>query len=347
MAPDSSLLRHQLGGSRAGFLRRLPRAAVLSFLSLLIFTLHAQASPEKTGFAGEFTSLALSRETAKEIPVFPASLPILPDTLKGTPSVLWRNRIEIPIEEPLIQKYIRFYQGRGRRTFSDAMERGKTCIPKMVEILESYGVPGEMVSVVFVESRFRRGASHKGAVGYWQLLASTARNMGLRVDRWVDERRDPIKSTKAAAKYLRTLYERYDSWLLALSAYNAGWRPATYAAKIHRVRDGEPYGKKLPGPSRMYVSKVMAAIQIMRDPEKHGFESPKYCKPKDFDPIMIKTPLRLQVIAKWVDVPVSQLQELNPSLCQDAMPPDSGFALRLPSGSREKFNLAYDALTRR
>lgn len=349
MAPDSSLLRHLLGGFRdssQGFL--LKAAPMLILISLFIFTFHAQARAERPEFPGALASLSFSHETLRqEVPVTPVSLSPQLDTLKGNPPVLWRNRIQIPINEPLIQKYIRFYQGQGRKTFSDAMERAKTCIPQMTEILESVGVPGEMVSIVFVESRFEKRASYRGAGGYWQMLAPTARVFGLRVDRWVDERRDPIKSTKAAAKYLKKLYEQYDSWTLALAAYNAGCVSNACAISIHRVKDGELYGRRLPARSMIYVSKVMAAMEIMREPEQHGFERPNFCKPKDFDPIIVKSPLKLEEIAKWVDVPVSQLQDLNPSLRMDAMPPDSGFALRLPSGSRDKFDLAYDGYTRR
>jgi membrane-bound lytic murein transglycosylase D len=228
------------------------------------------------------------------------------------------------------------------------MERAKTLLPQMTEILESYGVPAEFAAIVLVESRFEKGASYRGAGGYWQMLAPTAEMLGLRVDRWVDERRDPIKSTKAAAKYLRQLYERYDSWLLALSAYNSGGRLISCAVKERCVKEGELNGQKyLPARSKAYVSKVLAVMTIMREPEEYGFESPKYCKPKDFDPIMVKSGLKLDQIAGWIGVPVSQLQDLNPSLRQDAVPPDSGFALRLPSGYREKFDLAYDLNTRR
>jgi len=227
------------------------------------------------------------------------------------------------------------------------MEKAAKCLPKMSEILESQGVPAEMVSIVFVESRFEKNASNRGAGGYWQMMAATARNMGLRVDRWVDERRDPIKSTKAAAKYLKTLYEQYDSWLLALAAYNAGTRPINCVARKCRVKDGELYGRSMPAYSAVYVSKVLAAMNIIREPEKYGFEYPNYCRPTDFDPVFINTPLKLEEVAQWIEVPVSRLQELNPSLRLDAMCPGSGFALRLPSGSREKFDLAYEVYTRR
>jgi membrane-bound lytic murein transglycosylase D len=218
----------------------------------------------------------------------------------------------------------------------------------MTEILESQGVPAEMVSIVFVESRFEKNSSsYRGAGGYWQMMAATARDMGLRVDPWVDERRDPIKSTKAAAKYLKTLYEKYDSWLLALAAYNAGTRPINCVARKCCVKDGELYGRRMPAYSAVYVSKVLAAMHIIREPEKYGFEYPNYCRPTDFDPVLINTPLKLEEVAQWIDVPVSRLQELNPSLRLDTMYPGSGFALRLPPGSREKFDLAYEVYTRR
>jgi len=217
----------------------------------------------------------------------------------------------------------------------------------MAEILESQGVPAEMVSIVFVESGFEKSASYRGAGGYWQMLAGTARRMGLRVDRWVDERKDPIKSTKAAAKYLKKLHNRFDSWLLALAAYNAGDRPIGCVARRCCVKDGELYGRMLPARSAVYVSKVLAAMNIMREPEKYGFECPKYCKPTEFDPVLVSAPLKLEEVATWIDVPISRLRELNPSLQQDAMSPGSGFALRLPPGSRDKFDLAYEAYARR
>jgi membrane-bound lytic murein transglycosylase D len=277
----------------------------------------------------------------------PLTQPSPVDTVDGTPAVPWRNRIQIPIHEPLIQKYIRFYLGEGRKSFAEGMKKGDNCILRMTEILESQGVPAELVSIVFVESRFEKSASYRGAGGYWQMMAGTARRWGLRVDRWVDERRDPIKSTKAAAKYLKTLYSHYDSWLLALAAYNAGDRPIGCVARKCCVKDGELYGRMLPARSAVYVSKVLAAMHVMRESEKYGFQCPNYCRPTEFDPVLVNRPLRLEEVAAWIDVPVGRLQELNPSLQQDAMSPGSGFALRLPLGSREKFDLAYEAHARR
>ncbi len=347
MAPDSSLHRHHAAGSEA-VLRVFVKVAASLLLSLFIFHFPAQAGAEGKEILGALAALSLPGDLPKkDISTMPLTRPAPTDARKGTSAVLWRNRIQIPLHEPLVEKYIRFYQGEGRNTFSEAMEKAKTCLPQMTEILESQGVPAEMVSIVFVESRFDKNSSYRGAGGYWQMMAATARDMGLRVDRWVDERRDPIKSTKAAAKYLKTLNEQYDSWLLALAAYNAGTRPINCVARKCRVKDGELYGRRLPAYSAVYVSKVLAAMNIMREPEKYGFEYPNYCSPTEFDPVLINTPLKLEEVAQWIDVPVSRLQELNPSLRLDAMSPGSGFALRLPPGSREKFDLAYEVYTRR
>jgi membrane-bound lytic murein transglycosylase D len=346
MAPDSSLHGHHAAGPGAGFRNIFVKVVALPLIFMFTFHFPAQATAQSTETPGTLAALSLPSALPKN-GVSSLAQPIAADTLDGPPAVLWRNRIQIPINEPLIQKYIRFYQGEGRKTFSDAMDKASKCLPRMAEILESQGVPAEMVSVVFVESRFEENASYRGAGGYWQMLAGTARHMGLRVDRWVDERRDPIKSTKAAAKYLRRLHDQYDSWLLALAAYNVGGGPIGCVARKCRVKDGELYGRMLPARSAVYVSKVLAAMNIMREPDKYGFECPNYSKSTDFDPVLVNAPLKLEEVATWIDVPVSRLKELNPSLQQDAMLPGSGYALRLPPGSREKFDLAYEANIRR
>jgi len=307
----------------------------------------AQAGAESRETYGELAALSLPGEPSNKDFTESLTRPVVPENIEGTPVTRWRNGIQIPIREPLIERYIRFYQEDGRKTFSQAMKRAKTCLPEMAEILESQGVPAEIVSVVIVESGFENNTSYRGAGGYWQMMAATARKNGLRVDRWVDERKDPIKSTKAAAKYLKTLYAQYDSWLLALAAYNAGTRPINCVARKCCVRDGALYGRKLPAHSAVYVSKVLAAMYILREPQKYGFDFPNYHRRTDYDPVLVHKPLDLELVAQWIDVPVSRLKELNPSLQLDAMPPSSGFALRLPAGSREKFDLAYEVYTQR
>jgi membrane-bound lytic murein transglycosylase D len=260
----------------------------------------------------------------------------------------WSNRSQIPIpNQPAIQRQIRFYEGKGRSDFSGALERSWSYSTVMAQILDSEGVPPELIAVVMVESCFKGRASHKGAVGYWQLLASTARSMGLRVDRWVDERYDPVKSTQAAAKYLRSLYDQFGCWTLAIAAYNSGDAPVMSAIKKHGVNDFWEISKRgsLPRITRAYVPKVLAAIRIMRNLDAHGFESPQQFPIYDYESVSIKSPLQLEQVAKWINVPTSDLRDLNPSLRHDRLPPNGGVKLNLPSGARDKFDVAYARYT--
>jgi len=256
-----------------------------------------------------------------------------------------KSEIQVP-DDPAVTKYLGFYKGKGRLTFIDGLERSWLHLPIMARILGANGVPVELVYVVLVESSFKTKATASGgAVGYWQLLSSTARSMGLRVDRWVDERMDPIKSTEAAAKYLRLLYDRYDSWPLALAAYNAGDVPVQNAIRKCRTTDFWTISKKgsLPRITRAYVPKILAAIKIARDLEHHDFDIPRYLPVFEYDSTYVKSPLKLQQVARWVNASVTQLRLLNPSLKRDCLPPDQGFALRLPPGAKKKFLLAYEA----
>jgi len=256
-----------------------------------------------------------------------------------------RTEIHVP-DEPAVNKYLGFYKGKGRLTFVDGLERSWLHLPIMAKILGAHGVPAELVYVVLVESSFKtKAVSPGGAGGYWQLIGSTARAMGLRVDRWVDERMDPIKSTEAAAKYLRLLYDRYHSWPLALAAYNAGDEPVQRAIRRCGTKDFWTIykGGSLPKITRAYVPKILAAIKIARDLENHDFESPRYLPVFEFDSTYVKSPLKLQQVAKWVNVPPKHLQMLNPSLKLDRLPPKYGFSLRLPPGAKRKFLLAYEA----
>ncbi len=349
MAPDSSLHRLHAAGSEARLRGLFVKLTALVLLSQLIFPFAAQAGSENVENPATLAMLSLP-ENSLNADNSPMTLtrPAPADPVEGTAAVLWRNRIQIPIHEPLVKRYIRFYEGAGRKSFSAALEKAGKYLPEMTQLLESRGVPGELVSIVFVESGFRgTSESYRGAGGYWQLLPATARRMGLRVNRYVDERFDPIKSTKAAAKYLRTLHEHFNSWPLAIAAYNAGSGPINCVAGRCRVENGMLYGRRLPAYSAVYVARVLAAMDIMRDPEKYGFRCPHLCRPTEYDPVLVTTHLSLERVAQWIDVPLSRLKELNPSLRLDTMPSSSGFALRLPPGTREKFDLAYEVYSRR
>lgn len=355
MAPDSSLYGHQLGEAQTGRQRSFALKATIPFcLGFTLFATQIEARTEPTHGSWSSISASLAAHEQLSLKSSAALASLSPSSLFVNFSpvgVRWSNRSQIPIpDQPAIEKQIRFFQGEGRTTFVTVLERARSHFPIVAEIMEAQGVPHELIAVAMVESAFKRRAYYKGAAGYWQLLASTARSLGLRVDRWVDERYDPIKSTHAASKYLRSLYDRFGSWPLALAAYNAGDGQVSNVIRKHGVNDFWEISKRrsLPRITRAYVPKILATIRIMRNLEVHGFESPEPFPIYNFEAITVQSPLKLKQVAKWIDVPTSDLRDLNPSLRQDRLPPNGGgVQLNLPSGAREKFQIAYESYLRK
>ncbi len=352
MAPDSRFWRHQLGeASKRGRRHKMLRT-VLPLL--LLFTFNTSQTTAKTEpVTGSYSVLASYRfrqDTLQGNVAARASFSRTSVLSHTSPTGPWSSRIQIHIaDEPAIQRYIRHLEGEGRSTMAQALERSWPYLPVMTEILESRGVPAELIAVVSVESCFDGEASHRGAGGYWQLMAATARRMGLRVDRWVDERFDPVKSTEAAAKYLRLYYDRFHSWELALAAYNAGGDKVSKALNKRGATNFWELARRgsLPAKTQAYVPKVLAAAKVMRNLEAHGFDYPRITPIYDFEPVRVKSALKLQEIARWINVPVNTLQELNPSLRLDVLPPDCNVNLNIPSGARDRFDLAYENHLRR
>lgn len=211
-------------------------------------------------------------KTEQETTILPvSSLSLHPMTSKP-PYRAWqgshREYISIP-NHPSIKKYISYYKaGRGQGSLNKALERAWPYIPILSEILKSHGVPPELLSVALVESHFNNRPARRGMpAGLWQLAPSTARKMGLCVNQKADERLDPIKSTDAAARHLRDLYDQFNSWPLALAAYNAGEGRIQRAIGNRWPEDlWEVYAlKPLPSRTREYISKVMAVIVLTRN----------------------------------------------------------------------------------
>ncbi|NTW37074.1 MAG: lytic transglycosylase domain-containing protein [Syntrophobacteraceae bacterium] len=353
MAPDSRFWRHQLGeASHCGWERILLLATLPVFLLFTVLTSQSMAKTEPVDGSCNvvLASNAVHHTTLHENHTGVAIFSLSPVVSPTSPAGRWSSRIQMHIpDEPAIQRYIRHFESEGRQTMLQALERSKPYLSIMTEILESHGVPAELIAVIIVESCFDREAKCKGAVGYWQLMATTARKLGLRVDRWVDERMDPVRSTEAAAKYLRLFYDEYQSWPLALAAYNAGDGKLERAFKKSRSSDFWELVRRgrLPRRTGAYVPKVFAAAKILKNLEAHGFQYLSSTPVYDFETVTVKSPLKLEEIARWISVPVNTMQELNPSLRLDVLPPDCDVNLNLPSGARDKFDLAYDLHLRR
>ena len=265
------------------------------------------------------------------------------------------NSVIIIDVESLYEKYgfnkavensLYFYTKKFKENFLIHLGRTGKYLEKIAEIFRERGLPQELIFLPLIESGFNLHAySPKKAAGLWQFIPGTAKRYGLKINWWVDERRDPIKATIAASEYLSDLYGMFGSWNLALAAYNAGEGKILKALKKTKTDDfwairETKYIKK---ETKNYVPAYIAATAIALDPESFGFENVAYHTPLEYDEVTINSPMRLKTIAKLIEVEVEDIKELNPELRQSCTPPNvENYTLKIPSGSKEMFlsNLA-------
>lgn len=242
-----------------------------------------------------------------------------------------------------VLKWIEFFTGSGRSTFERWLKRSGRYMELFRGVLQKEGLPQDLVHLVFVESGFNMHAkSYASAVGPWQFMLGTGKMFGLNVNQWVDERRDPEKSTVAAARYLRHLYGIFGDWPLALASYNAG--EGTVLRAVKRQGTTNYWELKLPQQTEDYVPKFMAALAISRDPVKYGFADVEFDDPLEFDEVSLKGAVDLRGVAKLADCTVDDLKDLNPAFRANAVRTASGVTtLRVPQGKGEVISLRLRA----
>jgi membrane-bound lytic murein transglycosylase D len=229
------------------------------------------------------------------------------------------------------QHWIDYFKGRGRKNFSRWLERTGELRDVIEPILVDVGIPRDLMYLAVIESGLNMGArSHMKAIGPWQFMAGTARLFGLRINWWLDERKDIVAATYAAANYLKYLHDLFDSWPLALAAYNSGEHRVAYAVTRQRTTD---YWKlRLPTQTMWFVPKFMAALAIGRDPEAFGFERPA-SDPLEFDIIEVDRPTELRVIASAAGCSLDLIKKLNPHFKKWCTPPDMIVEVKVPKGT--------------
>ena len=243
-----------------------------------------------------------------------------------------------------VKRCIHFYQTTGRKPFVTWLKRSGRYVPMMRRILKEASLPQDLVYLALIESGFNPHAySWARAVGPWQFIYSTGRLFGLHRDWWMDERRDPEKSTRAAAAYLSELYEEFKSWPLAIAAYNCG------KGKVHRAirrsKTTDFWSLPLPRQTRNYVPSYMAATIIAKDPGRYGFNQ-KIDKPLSWDLVWVEGSTDLRVAAKCAETTYKRIKELNPELSRWCTPPRiKRYALRIPAGKKEIFEAHYSRLS--
>ena len=239
--------------------------------------------------------------------------------------------------------YISYFSNRGRGTFERAFARSGRYQDMMVRILKEEGVPQDLIYLAQAESGFHPLAvSRAGARGIWQFMGARGRGYGLNRSMWVDDRQDPEKSTRAAARHLRDLYAQFGDWYLAMAAYNSG--PGTVQAAVKRTGYAdfwELYRRNvLPKETRNYVPIILAVTIMAKNLSQYGFDDVSMDEPLAYDRVSISYPIDLRLVAECVDATPAQLQELNPSLLRMTTPREGKFELHLPAGTKEKYQTA-------
>jgi membrane-bound lytic murein transglycosylase D len=240
-----------------------------------------------------------------------------------------------------IERNVTLYKDRIKERFSIWLERSARYIEIMKDVLREKGMPEDLVFLPFVESGFNNNAySSARAAGPWQFIESTGKRYGLIIDWWRDERKDPVKSTEAAAGYLKDLYKMFGSWKLALAAYNAGEGRIQKALKRSGAEDYWALlgTKQIKPETKEYVPRYIAAAMIANTPEDFGFINLAYHQPLQYDVVNISSPMDISAIAKCAETTIEKIREFNPELRRWSTPPDAdSYALRLPKDSAAIF----------
>lgn len=275
----------------------------------------------------------------EENPVFPMETYM--NRLQRLPTVM-----EMP-HNAVVQKFIDMYSGRLRRSVSYMLAAANFYMPIFEEALDTYGLPHELKYLPIIESALNpKATSRVGAAGLWQFMLTTGKVYNLQINSLIDERRDPIKSSFAAARYLKDLYNIYQDWNLVIAAYNCG--PGNINKAIHRAGEVKDYWKiynYLPQETRGYVPAFIAANYIMNFYCDHNICPMESRLPAQTDTVMITRPLYMEQISELCNVSISELQALNPQYRTHLIPGNTGpCTLRLPSTSIGSFISQQDTI---
>ncbi|MBL7663618.1 MAG: transglycosylase SLT domain-containing protein [Bacteriovoracaceae bacterium] len=241
-----------------------------------------------------------------------------------------------------VKKWIKYFTtGRGREMFELYSQRAGRYSPILSKLLRDNDMPHDLIYLAMAESGFQTNAkSWARAVGPWQFMPYTGKKYGLRIDWYVDQRRDPIHSTQAAISYLSELNKLFGSWELAAAGYNAGEGKISRAIRRYKTQNFWKLreGRYLKSETKNYVPKIMALAIVGKNLESFGFESIDYHEPLDFDIVEVAAMTDLYQVADALDVDFDELKKLNPELIRWQTPSDMDkYPLRLPKGLASDF----------
>ena len=304
--------------------------------------LEMQALEQGDGFTEQKTEPAPIDE-ANEV-----TYPVDPNIKAKAEAEVKETHSDLPLmmTDP-VAGYINYFSTRGRGTLERALARSGRYEEMIRRILKEEGVPQDLIYLAQAESGFHPLAlSRVGARGMWQFMGSRAKGYGLERSWWVDDRQDPEKATRAAARHLKDLYNQFGDWYLAMAAYNSG--PGTVQSAVKRTGYADFWQlykrNVLPKETRNYVPIIIAVTIMAKNPQQYGLEDVVTEKPEVYDTVEIDYPVDLRLVAECVDASAGTLQELNPSLLRLTTPKNQEFELHLPAGSKDSYLTAIRAI---
>jgi len=251
-------------------------------------------------------------------------------------------------EHPEVADFLDQYRTSQRDFMENSLERASKHLLQVQTILAEEGVPPELAYLPIIESGFRLNAvSHAGAAGPWQFMRHTGKRYGLRIDRYVDERRDLVKATRAAARYLRDLHDMFGDWHLSLAAYNSGEGKINQVLELSSAEDfwAITDGGYLPRETSEFVPRFIAAMEIAMSPEEYGFYDVERHSPLPVDSVMPPGSISLSSVARLTGTDLRTIEELNPALNRGIAP--SGYPVLVPRGTGALFRSGYATLSQK
>jgi membrane-bound lytic murein transglycosylase D len=266
----------------------------------------------------------------------------------------WDIDVESYASSARVERYVRLFSGDAKERIQSRLSKGTQYEAMIRKKMRDGGLPEDMYYLALVESGFDPNAySRAAAVGMWQFMTSTGRDMGLRIDWWIDERRDPFKSTNAAVRFIKGLNEQFGSLYLAAAAYNGG--PGRVARGLSRYADdlegtsGDDLFFALADKdyfrdeTREYVPQLIAAALIAKEPERYGMAFEKL-PAIVYDSVRVGPATPLAAIAHAVTVDLGAVIDLNSHILRGMTPPADSFFVRVPAGRADNFAVAFSAL---